>query len=56
MNTFTLGLVVVIYLLAIAFLGYRGYKQTKSTSVNMFGGKEYTWVSVKNSNETRPLR
>uniref|UniRef100_UPI0032163155 sodium:solute symporter family protein n=1 Tax=uncultured Draconibacterium sp. TaxID=1573823 RepID=UPI0032163155 len=40
MNTFTLGLVVVIYLLAIAFLGYRGYKQTKSAKDYLLAGRD----------------
>jgi len=40
MNAFTLGLVVVIYLLAIAFLGYRGYKQTKSAKDYLLAGRD----------------
>ncbi len=40
MNTFTLGLVVVVYLLAIAFLGYRGYKQTKNAKDYLLAGRD----------------
>lgn len=40
MNTFILGLVVVIYLLAIAFLGYRGYKQTKTAKDYLLAGRD----------------
>lgn len=40
MNTFVLGLVVVVYLLAIAFLGYRGYKQTKSAKDYLLAGRD----------------
>lgn len=40
MNTFTLGLVVVIYLLVIAYLGYRGYSQTKSAKDYLLAGRE----------------
>ena len=36
MNTFTLGLIVVAYLLSLAYLGFLGYKKTdrKSTRLN----------------------
>ncbi|WP_321995797.1 sodium:solute symporter family protein [Draconibacterium orientale] len=40
MNTFTLGLVVVIYLLVIAYLGYRGYSQTKSAKDYLLAGRD----------------
>jgi len=40
MNTFTLGLVVVIYLLVIAYLGYRGYTQTKTAKDYLLAGRE----------------
>ncbi|HYQ56464.1 MAG TPA: sodium:solute symporter family protein [Draconibacterium sp.] len=40
MNTFVLGLVVVIYLLVIAYLGYRGYSQTKSAKDYLLAGRE----------------
>lgn len=29
MNTLTLGIVVIVYMFVIAWLGYIGYKQTK---------------------------
>jgi len=40
MNSFTLGLVVVIYLLVIAYLGYRGYSQTKSAKDYLLAGRD----------------
>ncbi len=40
MNTFTLGLVVVIYLLVIAYLGYRGYSQTKTAKDYLLAGRD----------------
>ena len=40
MNTFTLGLVVVLYLLVIAYLGYRGYKETKSAKDYLLAGRD----------------
>ena len=40
MNTFTLGLVVVIYLLVIAYLGYVGFKKTKTAKDYLLGGRE----------------
>ncbi len=40
MNTFTLGLVVVIYLLIIAYLGYRGYSQTKNAKDYLLAGRD----------------
>ncbi len=40
MNTFTLGLVVVIYLLVIAYLGYLGYKQTKTAKDYLLAGRD----------------
>lgn len=40
MNTFTLGLVLIAYLLVIAYLGYRGYKGTKSAKDYLLGGRE----------------
>ncbi|KAA6331428.1 sodium:solute symporter, partial [termite gut metagenome] len=39
MNTFVLGLIVVVYLLSIAFLGYLGYRKTVSASDYMVGGR-----------------
>lgn len=38
MDTFLLGLIVVTYLLAIAFLGLKGYKETKSAKDYLVGG------------------
>ncbi len=40
MNTFTLGLVVVIYLLVIAYLGYVGFKKTKTAKDYLLGGRD----------------
>ncbi len=40
MNTFTLGLIVVVYLLVIAYLGYRGYSQTKTAKDYLLAGRE----------------
>lgn len=40
MNTFTLGVVVVAYLLLIAYLGYRGYKGTRNVKDYLLGGRE----------------
>ena len=38
MNTFTLGLIVIVYLLAITYLGFRGYKQTKTANDYLLAG------------------
>ncbi|MDD4760928.1 MAG: sodium:solute symporter family protein, partial [Bacteroidaceae bacterium] len=40
MNEFTLGLIVIIYLLSLVFLGYVGYKKTTSTSDYLVGGRD----------------
>lgn len=40
MNTFVLGLIVVAYLLLLAFLGYLGYKKTTSSNDYLVGGRE----------------
>ncbi len=40
MNTFTLGLTVVIYFLSLAYLGYLGYKKTTNTSDYLVGGRQ----------------
>ncbi|WP_423128828.1 sodium:solute symporter family protein [Gaoshiqia sp. Z1-71] len=40
MNTFTLGLIVVIYLLLIAYLGYVGFRKTKTAKDYLLGGRE----------------
>jgi len=40
MNTFALGLIVIVYLLSLAFLGYLGYKKTTSANDYLVGGRE----------------
>jgi len=40
MNTFTLGLIVLLYLLSLAYLGWLGYRKTNSTSDYLVGGRE----------------
>ncbi len=40
MNTLTLGIVVIIYMFVLAWLGYIGYKQTKNASDYLLGGTE----------------
>ncbi|MGE4586279.1 MAG: sodium:solute symporter [Mangrovibacterium sp.] len=40
MNTFTLGLIVVVYLLLIAYLGYMGFRRTKTAGDYLLGGRE----------------
>ncbi|WP_430972319.1 sodium:solute symporter family protein [Sunxiuqinia rutila] len=40
MNTFSLGLVVITYLLVIAYLGYIGFKNTKTANDYLLGGRE----------------
>lgn len=40
MNTFTLGLIVVVYFLSLAYLGYLGYKKTTTASDYLVGGRE----------------
>ncbi|KAA6306350.1 Sodium:solute symporter, partial [termite gut metagenome] len=40
MNTFVLGLTVVAYLLALAYLGYLGYRKTTSASDYLVGGRQ----------------
>lgn len=40
MNTLTLGIIVILYLFAIAFLGYLGYKKTKDASDYLLGGRK----------------
>lgn len=40
MNTFTLGLVVVVYLLVIAYLGWVGYKKTKTAKDYLLAGSD----------------
>lgn len=40
MSTFYLGLIVILYLLSISFLGYLGYKKTTSASDYLVGGRK----------------
>ena len=40
MNTFTLGLIVIAYLLSLAYLGFLGYKKTTNTSDYLVGGRQ----------------
>ena len=40
MNTFTLGLIVLVYLLSLAYLGWLGYRKTTSASDYLVGGRE----------------
>ena len=40
MNDFTLGLIVLVYLLSLAYLGWLGYKKTTNASDYLVGGRE----------------
>jgi SSS family solute:Na+ symporter len=40
MNTFILGLIVIVYLLSLAYLGWLGYKKTTNASDYLVGGRE----------------
>ena len=40
MSTLTLGIIVIIYMFVIAWLGYLGYRQTKNTSDYLLGGRK----------------
>ena len=40
MNTFTLGLIVLVYLLSLAYLGWLGYKKTTTAGDYLVGGRE----------------
>lgn len=40
MNSLTLGLIVILYLFAIAYLGYLGYKKTQNASDYLLGGRK----------------
>ena len=40
MNTFILGLIVVAYLLSLAYLGFLGYKKTTTASDYLVGGRQ----------------
>lgn len=39
MSTLTLGIIVIIYMFVLAWLGYIGYKQTKNASDYLLGGR-----------------
>ena len=39
MSTLTLGIVVIIYMFLVAYLGYLGYKATKNASDYLLGGR-----------------
>ena len=39
MSTFTLGLIVIVYLLSLIFLGWLGYKRTNSSDDYLLGGR-----------------
>lgn len=40
MNTFTLGLIVMAYFFSLAYLGWLGYKKTKSAEDYLLGGRQ----------------
>ena len=40
MNAFVLGLVVVIYLLAVTYLGFKGYRETRTASDYLLAGRQ----------------
>src|SRR5574344_123841 len=40
MTDFTLGLIVLVYLLSLAYLGWLGYKKTTNASDYLVGGRE----------------
>lgn len=40
MSTFTLGLIVVVYLLSLVYLGFLGYKRTSTASDYLVGGRQ----------------
>lgn len=40
MSTLTLGIIVIIYMFVLAWLGYIGYKQTKNASDYLLGGRK----------------
>lgn len=39
MNTFILGLIVIVYLLILTYLGFKGYKETKSSKDYLLAGR-----------------
>ena len=40
MSTLTLGIIVIIYMFVLAWLGYLGYKHTKNASDYLLGGRK----------------
>lgn len=40
MSSFALGLIVLVYLIALSYLGFRGYKQTKNVNDYLLGGRQ----------------
>ena len=46
MSTLTLGIVVILYMFVIAWLGYIGYKQTKNASDYLLGGRKVLWSYI----------
>jgi solute:Na+ symporter, SSS family len=40
MSSFALGLIVLVYLIALSYLGIRGYRQTKSINDYLLGGRQ----------------
>lgn len=39
MSTFTLGLIVIVYLLSLTYLGFKGYKQTRTEDDYLLAGR-----------------
>ena len=63
MSTLTLGIIVIIYMFVIAWLGYLGYRQTKNASDYLLGGRKVNPIIMAdrkstrlNSSHTRPSR
>ena len=54
MNTFTLGLIVIGYLLSLAYLGFLGYKKTTNTSDYLVGGRQMNPIAVSYTHLTLP--
>ncbi|MDA3930242.1 MAG: sodium:solute symporter family protein, partial [Prolixibacteraceae bacterium] len=40
MSSFTLGLIVLVYLMVLTYLGFKGYKQTKSAKDYLLAGRD----------------
>lgn len=40
MSSFALGLIVLVYLLSLSYLGFRGYKQTKNSKDYLLAGRD----------------